>query len=648
MFPSLLMAIVHSVFISSRSSTVTLKAVVLDAVFAFTSLYLTPLFKNVVLVFAHAIVAAYLGGGNKVFTNAIYATMLLETAQTAWSNISVLLFPDDHIPPLIEDALDSSHFGAPPAAYNTLTSGLALIPSTINCLRHLNWRYELPTLLCQVAAVHVIGLGLLPFVKKVFPDKVSGSTSTTATSSSAYDITTTAAEGPAPDAEVVSHYQGTVISMATENASHDMDENNPLFVDQSNKQQPAFKMLYAPVPSSRKNKRLTAVRSNQPLWSTLASSMVLAARQESLNQADSMVDQTVAAKEVEEQEKSPTGIGICYVKFVLENVVAFYMVAFDKEKYCSFLARVNGIQWPQVSVQQEGDKGDPFAVIVYGLTPFTQYEVEIVAEDPKDKHTVSCLKINICTAVKTTTTNNQQSSSTSGPTRPLSPVTTLLDTLTTTQMNLSEEKSRLKRLRKEHAKRLTSLRSEIDAIKGKVESADKGDERNRRKVLSLRESVRQFEEEIEQLTRATEELVNKQAEVDSSFADHEQQHKTHMKVVEDKKQEESKLRGDLDRQLLELDTELTSLISKRDKLEFKRDRLQADLEKMDQPCQDEIERLMQSREKAREAKLERRKKIQDEFSTSITKMENSIEETKRKTANIWTSIQQQLSVSPSY
>lgn len=717
LFPSLFMAMVHGIFVSTRSSAVTFRALFLDTLCAITSLYLTPLFKNLVIIFAHAIVAAYLGGGNKVFTNAIYSTLLLETIQTIYNNVNMFFFPDENILPtkLIDSddiygtqlfSMSNTATTNPSDTFNTFTSGLALLSNGYNSMRHLNWTYELPRIIYQVAAIHVVGLGLLPFVRKVFPAEKTSSSSSSATHSAM--TIDTPIEGNTPDLTSSSvdfsdnNYQGTVISIAESNSATDeilFDENS------NNSRSPApFKLLYPNNNnttsttamtttattatttntntnttttynnSTRRNKRLTTVKSNQPLWSTLASSMVLAARQESLKETDSFVNQVVAESKQQNlgqsviteapdnnnnaDSKQATGnnqnqhhqfSGRCYVKFVQENNIGFYMVSFEKNWSKNFLARVNGIQWPQVSVQQAeaeqvaSDKNysDPFVVIVSGLTPFTQYEIEIAAEDPDTRLVISCLKANICTSIKSNLANNNYNQSTNGPMRPLSPVTTLLDTLTTTQITLSEEKSRLKRLRKEHTKRLTSLRSEIDAIKSKVESADKGDERNRRKVLSLRESVRQYEEEIDQLTKSTEKLLARQEEVANAFPEHEERHENQMELVKQKKQELDKIREQNATQIFELDSEWSSLMTKRDKLLAKKYRLESELGNFTTPYEEDIEKEHQLRKQEREQKIERRKKVQAEFSTSITKMENSLEETKRKTENLWASVQQQ-------
>lgn len=634
---------------STPASTTKLicKALAVDVAVALMTLYVTPLLRRIVLMFACSIVASTLGGGPRVFTNAIYATTLAEFIRLIWEKLSFYLFASDvGVASSNAYAFDSdfvvSSFQGPEdfsanKNYNTLTSIWALIPTVIRFIRHLDWVRELPTILFQVVAVHVIGLGLLPYIRKVFPDRSDKSVADDDSSShndsfidnSLLNQSLTGFSSSEPPTDI------NLLSGATTELSllgKDTNESS----QNLNSSTTNFDFLYAP-SVVKKNKRLAMVRSNQPLWSTLASSIVLAARHETEDATDAGIS------ELEKNGLTNTSVlneaGHCYVRYIFENVVAFETVGFDPSLRGSFSVHVNGIQWPQVSIQPFIDepsdhsptRDDPFLVIVYGLTPMTQYDIEILCIYKQDVLPHSCLKI----CVSTISWKHADTNGTPGtPARPLSPVTTLLDTLATTQMTLSEEKSRLKRLRKDHTKRLISLRQEIDATRSKIDSTDKNDERNRRKVLSLREAVRQLEEEIELINRLTDAVILKQNEIEEEFRTKEIEWKEHMSQFEEREKQERDIRLDLSRANSELEDQLASIMSKRDKLKTKNQRLESDIERIEEEITLEIQQLMQARNEEREKKLDRRRRLEEEFSVSITKMENGVEHTRKRTAEI--------------
>jgi hypothetical protein len=564
---------------TSAVSRIVLKAIAIDFAVAIVTLYVTPLLRRVVVIFAHSIVAAALGGGPKVFTNAIYATTIVEFIRLLWEKLSYYLFSDDNdfmMSSLPHHHNPQSYYHSDPSkSFNTLTSIWAMIPSTIRFVRHMDWVHEFPLIFFQVVAVHVIGLGLLPYIRKVFPDRSdlkNIADEESIHSESFIDNSLLSGNGALTSGFNVSEPPTDINLLRgglTELSVSGKGSAEAASAQSLNTMNPNtdFDFLYAP-SSVKKNKRLAIVRANQPLWSTLASSIVLAARHETEDAA------ALAGAGGELEKASGIGgsvlneVGHCYVRYIFENVVAFETVGFDPSLRSSFSVHVNGILWPQVSIQsfideptdRPASKEDPFLVIVYGLTPMTQYDIEILCAYKAASSPLTCLKICVSTISGKNTDTNGPAGTT--PARPLSPVTTLLDTLTTTQMTLSEEKSSLKRLRKDHTKRLTSLRQEIDSMRSKIDSTDKNDERNRRKVLSLREAVRQIEEEIESINRVAESLSLKEQQVDEEFNLKEREWKEHMGEFEERQKQEQDIHRSLNQASSEMEDQLSSLVSK--------------------------------------------------------------------------------------
>ncbi|KAK9388759.1 hypothetical protein V1515DRAFT_595928 [Lipomyces mesembrius] len=345
--------------------------------------------------------------------------------------------------------------------------------------------------------------------------------------------------------------------------------------------------------------------------------------------------------------------------------------------YVGVSVRVNGILWPEVSVQTivpklhrtaiTSSQSDPdptvqlledavadeptasndslvlqdtleeFAetlLVVSGLTPITEYEIE-VCKTFKNGRQVTVCRTNICTAPKDTSGVSSQQHP---PSRPLSPVTTLLDTLCTTNSTLTEDKQKLKRSRRDHSKHLSALRSEIDSLKARLGAGDKGDERAWRRVLALRESVRRTEEEIESFSKRTEELEREEKEVSSGIASRRAEWEAKMQELEcyesglraKKEQAAQKERG--------LHAEEVAIQSKRDKLAARHRKLMADFHRADQERRTVWEQEFARRKLQREKLAERRQAIEEEFSNAITKMEKGIDDIRERTIGTWKSV----------
>ncbi|KAK9434295.1 hypothetical protein V1505DRAFT_359749 [Lipomyces doorenjongii] len=345
--------------------------------------------------------------------------------------------------------------------------------------------------------------------------------------------------------------------------------------------------------------------------------------------------------------------------------------------YVGVSVRVNGILWPEVSVQTivpklhrtaiTSSQSDPdptvqlledavadeptasnsslvlqdtleeFAetlLVVSGLTPITEYEIEVCKTFKNGKQVTIC-RTNICTSPKDTSGVSSQQHP---PSRPLSPVTTLLDTLCTTNSTLTEEKQKLKRSRRDHSKHLSALRSEIDSLKARLGAGDKGDERAWRRVLALRESVRRTEEEIESFSQRTEELEREEKGVSPGMASRRAEWEAKMQELE---YYESGLRAKKEqaaRKERELHAEEVAIQSKRDKLAARHRKLMADFQRADQERRTVWEQEFARRKLQREKLAERRQAIEEEFSNAITKMEKGIDDIRERTSGTWQSV----------
>lgn len=700
------------------------KVLAIDFLCAITTLYLTPILRKVVLVFAHAIVASSLGGGQRTFLHAIYATSIVETVSFFWDIICEFF----HLEHTYSDFVTSTgprllrynipqHLGQPAItssapfsviiddstqSFNTLTSVLMFFPTIFRFICHIDWYSEFPSLLVQMAAVYVIWLGLSPFLRGELASSFSSDTgplpeqnlsgippngqSTAPPLNGAASISTTATGSSVPLNSVPLSNVGTqdypvesfddtinfcttyaedgvrsivVISVPKEAASHSTNNSEDLSGLGNNN----LNFLYG--SQGKRNKKSSLVRTNQPLWSMLASSIVMAARQEHMPNASPQphhtLDAVIRDSQAGDVKAVPSG---CFASYVFEKVVGFFVTGVFIASPDSFIVRVNQVQWRQtviklvnvaddsinvkpdepiedtsstvIDVSKDAEPATTFNTIfitVHGLTGGTVYDMEIIRLQSSEEVVIGRTKV--CTAP--TEANSKQPIA--PPSRPLSPVTTLLDTLSQSQVTLSEVKNSMKRSRKDHAKKMNTIRNEMEQIRAKSENNDKTDERVRRKLLSFRSTVKQLESDIKAAELEAKHLEQETKEYANGYASQKQEWKEQMDVLEERKKAEKLAKEKMAAKLASIESEKALAISKQEKLVFKKERLTSDISKIESDLDQAIEEELARRKGAREGKMERRKKLVDEFSSAITQMENGVNELKSRTHNIWVSYQ---------
>lgn len=149
--------------------------------------------------------------------------------------------------------------------------------------------------------------------------------------------------------------------------------------------------------------------------------------------------------------------------------------------------RLNNIKWSYFKVVGE-------YLVIYGLTPLFQYEVDIVAKSLVLNHLV----------INTTDDDNQVINKSSKETSSLATLQTSLESV----MNKTESlKAKLKKYKKDENKKITEMRNSIELLKNKISKNRQGnDNRIFGKIKGLKHSVMQLENEIEGLNKEILEL----------------------------------------------------------------------------------------------------------------------------------------------
>lgn len=645
-----------------------------DFLFAILTLYFTPILRNVMLVFAQAIVASTLGGNQKASLHAIYATTIVETITIFWNllcdrfqleNSYSHLFLLSITPSLLKYNIPAPKISSTtPYSVVINESSVAIpgefpsFPTVIGILQDVDWLHEFPCVILQMIAIYVIWLGLSSFLRGDFlsTDSTDSAPSSSAPAASTFAngnaITRNSAKlttqsGPIGPTDMKEDYCTTyseedmvTISVSSEVAgSHEKPEE------------------LAPVGESylypnKKSKKVMMVRANQPLWYTLARSMVMTAKPEHMPNAQPQPHQQLDHFIRKRRQNSclPHDISGCFLLHVLENFIGFLVAdVIANTPPQQYTVRVNNVQWKQTTITYVNVTEDAILPIdmgaelpvelensstmilitVNGLTEGTIYHVEISQASEVDP--VILCKTKVCTA-KSKTNNGIVSS------RPLSPITTLLNTLAQLQLTLAEAKANIKKARKENSRKINNMRTEIEQIRVKSENSNRADERMYRKVLALRSTVKQLENEIKSTQEENDRLQIQTQDSTEEHKSRESEWIAGMKTLEDSRKAKNNAKEEINKKLAQIELDRAALIEKRNKWGAKRDKYASDISQMEAAIDTAIEQELARRKQAREEKMRRRSETVKEFSGALNIMESGALELQHRRQCIMTSL----------
>ncbi|KAF8545436.1 hypothetical protein BDD12DRAFT_693969, partial [Trichophaea hybrida] len=306
-----------------------------------------------------------------------------------------------------------------------------------------------------------------------------------------------------------------------------------------------------------------------------------------------------------------------------------------------FFVRVNGIVWPQtdilplVKTRDLGDTNedvagveDEWAVDVTGLTGSTEYDFEFVKRGGIVFYSTCA-----CTMPAQGDEASALPSVKHQPSRPLSPVTTLLHSLAQAKTCLTETKSNLKSVRKTHKAALSELRKEIEKHRGLIGN-DRGEERAFRRNLALRESIKRAEEETEVMEKQLADLQQPPEKLKPEWEAKKKQWQAEKRRLATAQTKAAEEKANADRQATAVESELTSLSSKKEKLMARLTKLNVDLGRLDSANLEGSD-TKEKKQAQREQSEERRERLEKEYLDAIQRLETRIEEYAAQSRSNW-------------
>ncbi|KAF3937208.1 hypothetical protein ABW19_dt0205458 [Dactylella cylindrospora] len=584
-------AVSNYIFQGQQGGPSVLTIIISDVIMALVSMLLWPSARIFLVDLAQAVVALSLGAGSSGSGNG--GAMRNAAVCASVVGISQILRDRNRI---------AQHLGIQ-VPQNTGQELNTLTPSTPS-----------PGSIRSALAVHIVAQGIMRATRRwlIFREPAEYAASHPTTSSSSPSLNSTSS---------------TSLSSTSISGTSTAKGGAPSSVSNVQKDPEAG----CPV-TKKKGKQGTWVRGQQPLWAALASSIVHLKEVEKLHAANTTDSKPALSESLpgsDEPKVWITRIGSNEIEFG-SNYHPPNMFNDDEstEKRFPFIVELNGIRWPQTTISMAGGSSgsgdssisrtrdeEEWTAEISGLTPTTEYDISFIRR--------STGEVIYSTSVGTMSKQDApKEPAPSKPQRPLSPITTLQNSLNESRNNLEEQKRRSKVSKKANSRRISGLRSEIDSLKSRLGSGDKGDERARRRALSLKDSVRRAEDETENLQMELQTLKELPEDQEKEWEEKKKSWKLEKDNLLVSEKDAVVVKEQADRRISELKTEINSVTAKRDKAARRVANLRADLER----AKSETAATAEEREKTRqrEQQIQQRHNIELEFSASIAKMEQGL------------------------
>ena len=203
---------------------------------------------------------------------------------------------------------------------------------------------------------------------------------------------------------------------------------------------------------------------------------------------------------------------------------------------------------------------------------------------------------------------------------------------------LQDHRNRLKRNRKDHKTAITAIKKEVDTLSGRLANAGGSDERQRQRVLQFNQNIRQADDAAADFALQLDALGEiPQDEVDEAAAQ-----KKVWKQERDNRNamscELDTVKSEFERQATAVETDIATAVQKRERLDQRRTRLNEQHERL-VTANIEGYSAKQRREQERQATLQDRINVENQYRSNINGFERRTHEYSISTAQTMSTIQ---------
>lgn len=402
----------------------------------------------------------------------------------------------------------------------------------------------------------------------------------------------------------------------------------------------------------RKRRQANQVRSQQPLWAALASTKVTFMKEMEQKSLAEDKKEAMARTALEGGSRTsiptddriwildigPTSINFRAELFASPGVMppidedkTGQSSGIDKQK--PFFVRLNGADWGSTRIAGAAVDGSVVDADhsttniwlgeIHGLSPLTKYLCEFIRT--KDQSII--FSTNLITLLASGVEHGRPRAGTaprgartdeligavSVPAaaphqslRPMSPTSTLKQSILAADVKREDSRNKLKRTRKDLKASATTIRKELDQLQAKAASAGGQDEKARQRILQLKQHVKQAEDAVDAIKSEHSALGDIPEEDLDALASRRKSYDGSSEARDAAKTELDNARTEANKALAAIQTEITSVRQKRERLSTRRTRLHEQYDKLvtEQNADDSARQSQMHRREQRQAAIE--------------------------------------------
>ncbi|KAE9985850.1 hypothetical protein BLS_004530 [Venturia inaequalis] len=338
--------------------------------------------------------------------------------------------------------------------------------------------------------------------------------------------------------------------------------------------------------TKKKKKQANHVRSQQPFWAALANAKVTFLKELENQQASSDAMEANAMDVVQIGNANfKNGMERVWIREVWPTEISFGVClpsrfpeqeetqpSQEQQNGKTIRVRLNRTDWSSTRIVEEAvgvEAGDEQVDVwngkIFGLTASTNYICEFIRVDTGEVFYTTHITTQPLPSTEQAPATAVQPQSL----RPLSPKTTLKNSILAAEQQLEAQRNRIKRNKRDHKNTLTNLQKEVDSLNSRLSSNGGNDERQRQKVRQLEQTMQQAKVKESELLAEIEELGEIPADElqQSKLKRTSWKHKKECLSVSRKDHDDCKARAD--RELSQVKADIANLLQKRQKLEQK-------------------------------------------------------------------------------
>ena len=424
----------------------------------------------------------------------------------------------------------------------------------------------------------------------------------------------------------------------------------------------------------QKRKQITHVRSQQPFWAALASTKVTVLKEMETNLAANdaadanMEDNSLIGNALQRSEDrvwfthiEPTDIAFRAQVGATESGLASAVDSQDdasKRTYHRkpFYVRINGASWSSTQISASpslgylGDETTAWAGKICGLTALSNYLCEFVraVDDevfysasittPADETSALQGRPGCTMTMRYLRLVSASNPSTRQPLRPLSPSTTLMNSIATANQTLQDLRQQQKRNRKEHKAALGTLNKDVETYTRQASNTESED-RQRQRQLQLTQNIRSAEQAAANFAHQNDSLEtvpsSETEDAREAKAEWEREQEGNQRLTD----ELEKAKSEAVSQKSQLQTDIAAVVQKRERLNQRLSKLSGHHQDLVMAHTDSIARKNQ-KQRERGRKTQDRAAQEQHMVTAIADVERSTQEIRQSTAQVHHAMQQ--------